>query len=103
MITAMRTLIQGTATAVRFLWYLLLAAILLVGLPWSAVRYVGWPLPRAMPSSTVMRDWIDHPMAGMRFWKGVTVAFWLLWVPTAVLTAWAGLGGDFPGLPPPRT
>jgi len=64
---------------VQVVRYLVIAAVILVGLPWAAVHFVGWPLPRAVPDPVTLRDWIDHPMSGMRFWKGVSIIFWVAW------------------------
>ncbi len=72
-------MIRFIGRVVQVVRYLVIVSVILVGLPWAAVYFVGWPLPRSVPDAATIKDWIDHPMAGMRFWKGVSIIFWPAW------------------------
>ena len=80
-------MIRTVVQLVRALWYFTLAAMILAGLPWLLTHFVGWPLPRGVPDPVTLRDWFDNPFAGMRFWKLVSIIFWLLWAALVVFLA----------------
>jgi hypothetical protein len=77
-------MISFVVRAVRALWFVTVVTALLVGLPWLVVHLIGWPLPHTMPSGPTLRDWFDHPLRGLRFWKGLSILFWLVWA-TAIV------------------
>jgi hypothetical protein len=72
-------MIRFMGRMVRAAGYLVLAAVVLVGIPWVSIRFVGWPLPTSVPDGATLRDWFDDPFAPTRFWKAVAVFGWLLW------------------------
>lgn len=59
---------------------LVLLSVLLVGLPWGLIHYIGWPLPDHLPSLAEATTWL---------WRGsfhtgtlldiLAVACWILW------------------------
>src|SRR4051812_2418787 len=72
-------MIEYSSRLIRAAGYLLLAAALLIGIPWACVHFVGWPLPRAVPDAFTLRDWFDHPFSPSRFAKLASILGWLLW------------------------
>src|SRR5262245_6273355 len=78
-------MIGTVVRVVRGLWYFTLTAALLAGPPWLLAHFVGWPLPRHVPDAQTVQDWVDDPFAGMRFWKAVSIIFWLLWAAFVVV------------------
>jgi hypothetical protein len=88
MIRVFERILRWAVLAVRVVFYVAFAVTVLVGLPWAMMRFVGWPLPRGVPSGAIVQDWVDHPMTGMRFWKGVSILGWIVWTLLIVLILW---------------
>jgi DNA-binding SARP family transcriptional activator len=61
----------------------LVAAVLLlaitIGLPVALVEFVGWPLPRTVPTGDHLRGWLTSPLSDTVILNVLAVAAWLLW------------------------
>jgi len=65
----------------RGLAALLVAALLLIGLPLLLWTAVGWPLPRAIPSPAALRDAVLHgSISDQVIVKALALLTWLAWV-----------------------
>lgn len=60
---------------VRALGALLLLAVLLGGIPFALVHFIGWPLPHQMPTSDSLR----RPFDAHTLTKALAVVVWLAW------------------------
>jgi DNA-binding SARP family transcriptional activator len=82
------------------------AAVVLIaitaGLPAALVAFVGWPLPRTLPTPDNLTGWLSSPLSDTVVLNTLAVAAWLLW--TAFLPAVAAEAlAAHRGLPTPAT
>lgn len=57
------------------------AALLLVGLPYGLIRFIGWPLPHRVPSLTQLRIDVTSPILGDQVYlNAIAIVIWLLWL-----------------------
>ena len=68
-------------------WYLAWIMIVVLGAPWTLVRFFGDPLPRAVPDSQQLADWINNPLAGHRSQQALAIVLWLAWAGFVVVLA----------------
>lgn len=54
-------------------------AALVVGLPWALVRYVGWPLPRHVPTWPQVQAVLLAPMSTTFLLDFLACACWIVW------------------------
>lgn len=54
---------ETAGALVRSLLALAVLTLLLVGLPWGLVRFVGWPLPHAVPGWAGIETVLLSPMS----------------------------------------
>ncbi|EWM12036.1 BTAD domain-containing putative transcriptional regulator [Kutzneria sp. 744] len=66
------TLVRGLIAAV-------VLAALVVGLPWALVHYVGWPLPRHVPTGPELQGFLLAPMSATFLLDFLACACWLVW------------------------
>ncbi|MDI5964069.1 hypothetical protein [Streptantibioticus silvisoli] len=82
---APRRRIDETAGAlVRSLLALAVLALLLVGLPWGLVQFVGWPLPHAVPGWSDIETALLDPMSTLFLLHLLACLLWPAWA----LFAW---------------
>src|SRR5882757_4950115 len=65
-------LLQGLIAAV-------VLAALVVGLPWTLVHYVGWPLPHRVPSWPELQGFLLAPMSATFLLDFLACACWIVW------------------------
>jgi len=91
----------------RGLAALLVAALLLIGLPLLLWTAVGWPLPRAIPSPAALRDAVLHgSISDQVVVNGLALLTWLAWAQfllCLIAEARAALKGRLPGRVPLAT
>ena len=75
------------AALIRTVGSWLVAAVGLVGLPVALAMFVGWPLPRRVPTGREALDALAEPnlLTTNTLIKGGAVVLWLLWAATIVL------------------
>jgi DNA-binding SARP family transcriptional activator len=81
--------------AVRLVAALLLLTIV-AGLPAALVAFIGWPLPRTVPSADDLRGWLTSPLSDLVIVRALAIAAWLLWaafLPSIVAEARAARQG----------
>jgi DNA-binding SARP family transcriptional activator len=82
---------------------LTLATALLGGVPYLLVLFVGWPLPRQLPTWPGMRVFLTSPLSNDAIIKGLACLVWVLWIVFALSVimevAAVARGGHAPRLP----
>ncbi|MEV7123731.1 LysM peptidoglycan-binding domain-containing protein [Kitasatospora griseola] len=58
----------------------LLLAGLLVGIPYGLIRFIGWPLPTAVPSVDELGEMLNNSISVGSFIGVLAVLVWLLWL-----------------------
>jgi DNA-binding SARP family transcriptional activator/LysM repeat protein len=57
------------------------AALLLAGLPYGLIRYIGWPLPHQVPSLPHLTTDLTSPILGDQVYlNAIAIVIWLLWL-----------------------
>jgi DNA-binding SARP family transcriptional activator len=69
--------IEGGAAALAL-------ATILIGLPWALVRFIGWPLPRHMPSGSEIADALTSPLSTASVLDLLACILWALWAVFAI-------------------
>src|SRR5262249_49767562 len=64
---------------VRGLVALVALAVLVAGLPWALVDYVGWPLPRHVPTWPELQEILLTPMGTQMLLNILTCICWVAW------------------------
>ncbi|HVQ92259.1 MAG TPA: hypothetical protein VMU51_14585, partial [Mycobacteriales bacterium] len=64
---------------------------LLAGVPWAAVRWVGWPLPHHVPTWDEVQTVLSQPASTSLVVNILTCLGWLLWAAFAVDVARSGI------------
>ena len=82
--TTPRRLADTIGALVRSLLALVVLAVLLVGLPWGLVRFVGWPLPHTVPSWSDVETVLLSPMSTLFLLHLLACVLWPVWA----LFAW---------------
>lgn len=77
------------------------AAALLGGPPYALARFIGWPLPRHMPTAAQSRAFLVSPLSDGAILKGLAVIVWLLWAVFA-LSLMVEIAAAARGRPAPR-
>lgn len=76
-------LVAGTVRLLGRLLQGLIAAVVLaalvVRLPWALVHYVGWPLPRHVPTGPELQGFLLAPMSTTFLLDFLACACWLVW------------------------
>jgi DNA-binding SARP family transcriptional activator len=82
---------------------LTLATALLGGVPYLLVLFVGWPLPRQLPTWPGMHVFLTSPLSNDAIIKGLACLVWVLWIVFALSVimevAAVARGGHAPRLP----
>ncbi|HEV2637194.1 MAG TPA: BTAD domain-containing putative transcriptional regulator [Actinocrinis sp.] len=66
---------------VRGLFAGVVGAVILVGLPWGLIRYIGWPLPHRLPSLGQLRTDLTSPILGDQVYlNALAIVLWFLWL-----------------------
>lgn len=83
--------------------------LFLVGLPWALVTFVGWPLPRSMPTLDGVESFLLTPLPDAFFVKALACVLWALWglgaasLPFDLVSLWREkLDGHRPTISPVR-
>ncbi|MDP9404521.1 MAG: LysM peptidoglycan-binding domain-containing protein [Actinomycetota bacterium] len=85
------------ADLVRSLAALVTLAALVLGVPWALARFVGWPLPTAVPSLRQLRDALSgNSISDAVILKTLAVLCWVAWA-QLVACALAELGAWWRG------
>ncbi len=64
-------------------------AALVAGVPWALARFVGWPLPAAMPSwSEITTALADSYILDSFFTKALALVCWIVWVELVASLLW---------------
>ncbi len=72
--------IHNTARATRALCALAALTALLAGLPYALIRFVGWPLPRTMPTWSGIQHALTHQITGPTLYiDTLACLLWLCW------------------------
>lgn len=99
----MRTIPSRVWQLLRPAGALTLAAALLGGVPYLLVLFVGWPLPRQLPTWPGMRVFLTSPLSNDAIIKGLACLVWVLWIVFALSVimevAAVARGGHAPRLP----
>lgn len=75
---ALQRLVRSVAAALSL-------GALLAGLPWALGRFIGWPLPRVLPSWTEVADALNGAsISDAVLLKSLACAAWALWLLVAV-------------------
>ena len=82
--TTPRRTAETVGALVRSLLALAVLAVLLVGLPWGLVRFVGWPLPHAVPGWSNIEAVLLSPMSTLFILHLLACLLWPAWA----LFAW---------------
>ncbi|MBV9162197.1 MAG: transcriptional regulator [Pseudonocardiales bacterium] len=69
----------GLGRFVRGLIALVALAVLVAGLPWALVGYVGWPLPHHVPTWPELQDVLLTPMGTQMLLDILTCICWVAW------------------------
>src|SRR3954451_11875662 len=81
----MATTARALQRLVRSVSATLALAVLLAGLPWALGRFIGWPLPRGLPSWTEVSDALNGAsISDGVLLKSLACASWALWLLMAV-------------------
>lgn len=75
------------AVALRMLRALIAFVILLVliaGLPWALVHFVGWPLPDHLPNWAEVQITALSPMSSRLLLNALAVTLWIVWIAFAL-------------------
>jgi DNA-binding SARP family transcriptional activator len=99
----MRTIPSRVWQLLRPAGALTLATALLGGVPYLLVLFVGWPLPRQLPTWPGMRAFLTSPLSNDAIVKGLACLVWVLWIVFALSVimevAAVARGGHAPRLP----
>ena len=61
------------------------ALVVIGGVPYALIRFVGWPLPHTMPSITTMKTaWELHDFSDRLLIGGLACAVWICWALTMI-------------------
>ncbi|MDI5969889.1 hypothetical protein POF50_011170 [Streptomyces sp. SL13] len=81
---APRRIAHTVGALMRSLLALAVLAVLLVGLPWGLMRFVGWPLPHAVPGWSGVETVLLSPMSTLFLLHLLACVLWPVWA----LFAW---------------
>jgi DNA-binding SARP family transcriptional activator len=99
----MRTIPSRVWQLLRPAGALTLATALLGGVPYLLALFVGWPLPRQLPTWPGMRVFLTSPLSNDAIIKGLACLVWVLWIVFALSVimevAAVARGGHAPRLP----
>ncbi len=99
----MRVPVGRAWPALRATGALTLTAAMLGGVPYALAVYVGWPLPRRLPTWAGTRMFLTSPLTNDAIIKALAGLTWLLWlaftVSVIIEAAAVARGGHTPRLP----
>jgi DNA-binding SARP family transcriptional activator len=76
-------------------------AVILAGLPWGLIRYIGWPLPHQVPSLGQLQTDLTSPILGDQVYlNAIAIVLWFLWL-LLVISFLAELGAQLRRAPRP--
>ena len=72
--------IRATTRATKALGALASLTALLAGLPYALIRFIGWPLPRTMPTWSGIQHALTHQITGPALYiDTLACLLWLCW------------------------
>ncbi|HEY0806883.1 MAG TPA: transcriptional regulator, partial [Pseudonocardiaceae bacterium] len=97
--------LQFVGRGVRGLLALLVLLVLVAGLPWALVHFVGWPLPDHVPTWGEIQAVLLNPMSAQFLLNTLAMLSWIVWfffvLDVARCTVDAARGITWPQVRPP--
>jgi len=74
---------RRTASVLGAVLYGLLALVVLCGIvggtPWALTRFIGWPLPRSLPTLETLQVWLISPLSDDAILDTLACVCWIAW------------------------
>jgi DNA-binding SARP family transcriptional activator len=74
-----RSVVTVALRLIRALVALVILLVLIAGLPWALVHFVGWPLPDHVPTWDEVQVTLLNPMSSRVLLNILAVACWIVW------------------------